>query len=162
MNTWLLTTDPPFGVIPRPRPDDWLPDDLEALASAGVGVLVTLLVDPELRALGLGGLSELAEARGLRWLHCPVQDRATPDSTLHFHEAVELALAARRAGDGVVAHCRQGIGRSSLFIAALLVAEGVPSAEAWSSLERARGRPVPDTDAQREWLEGYSAWRRLR
>jgi protein-tyrosine phosphatase len=55
-------------------------------------------------------------------------------------------------GAAIAVHCRQGIGRSSLVVASVLVASGVGPEEAWRRVSEARGREVPDTAAQRAWL----------
>ncbi|MFT4110031.1 hypothetical protein, partial [Propionicimonas sp.] len=56
-------------------------------------------------------------------------------------------------GHGVAIHCRAGIGRSSVLAAAVLQLEGVPADEAWNLISHARGLPVPDTDAQRRFVD---------
>jgi protein-tyrosine phosphatase len=60
--------------------------------------------------------------------------------------------AALESGKNVAVHCRAGIGRSSIVVGSLLVAAGVEPEEAFRRIEKARGRPVPDTAEQREWV----------
>lgn len=55
-------------------------------------------------------------------------------------------------GEHVVAHCRYGIGRSSVPAAAVLIAEGLDAEDAWQQIAEARGRPVPGTEAQRAFV----------
>lgn len=50
-------------------------------------------------------------------------------------------------------HCRQGLGRSSLITAGVLVAEGMAPEEAIAAVGTARGRDVPETREQWEWIE---------
>ena len=52
-------------------------------------------------------------------------------------------------------HCRQGIGRSSLLAATLLVLTGMDFEEAWRRVEAARGCPVPDTAEQKAWVDRF-------
>ena len=52
----------------------------------------------------------------------------------------------------IVIHCRQGIGRSSIVAAIILTRQGATVEEAFDRLAEARGRPVPDTPEQREWV----------
>ena len=56
-------------------------------------------------------------------------------------------------GSSVVVHCHAGIGRSSTLAAAVLVYEGTTPGEAWDLIAAARGMAVPDTPAQREFIE---------
>jgi protein-tyrosine phosphatase len=66
-------------------------------------------------------------------------------------------LATRLAGDlaegrNVGIHCRQGIGRSALVIAAVLMASGFDPGSALQKVTAARGYPVPETPEQRQWV----------
>ena len=82
----------------------------------------------------------------------PIPDRGIPTRQT---AALDLARSlASEAEDGkrVVVHCRQGIGRSGIIAAATLVALGRRPDEALVEVERARGRPVPDTEEQRDWV----------
>jgi protein-tyrosine phosphatase len=53
-------------------------------------------------------------------------------------------------------HCRQGIGRSSLVAACVLVISGESPQSAFEHIERARGRSVPDTAEQKEWVTSFA------
>jgi len=53
-------------------------------------------------------------------------------------------------------HCRQGIGRSGLIAAGLLIAKGVGSAEAVERISKARHAPVPETSDQRAWIDSLA------
>ena len=47
-----------IAIVARPRGDDWLCDELTALSSEGVEVLVSMLAEEESRELGLESESE--------------------------------------------------------------------------------------------------------
>jgi hypothetical protein len=49
-----------LAIIARPRGDDWLEDEMEALAESGIGVVVSLLTAEEDRDLGLNEEAEIA------------------------------------------------------------------------------------------------------
>ncbi|MEM6884289.1 MAG: protein-tyrosine phosphatase family protein, partial [Verrucomicrobiota bacterium] len=55
----------------------------------------------------------------------------------------------------VVAHCRAGIGRSSLCAAALLSHFGISGDESLKLIANARGLSIPDTQEQRDFIIGY-------
>jgi protein-tyrosine phosphatase len=59
-------------------------------------------------------------------------------------------------GASIGVHCRQGIGRSSLVAACVLVTSGESPQTAFQHIERARGRSVPDTAEQKEWVISFA------
>lgn len=140
--------------MPRPRGGDWLGDEMTALRTAGVDVLVCLLTEAELRELDLSGEATAAARVGLRFLHLPIVDLGVPDRD-RVDPLVDDLTDRLRNGEHVVVHCRAGIGRSSLVAAALLVRLGVSPATAWKAIATARGVPVPETDEQRRWIDQH-------
>ncbi|MFJ3102194.1 tyrosine protein phosphatase [Streptomyces sp. NPDC086835] len=154
MRPRLFTVDLPgpgrLSTMARPRGADWLEDEMSALRSAGVDVLVCALTHSELDELGLALEAGAAAAAGLRFVAVPVPDRTVPDLAAVLPTLRNLAESLRE-GAHVVTHCRFGIGRASLLAAALLVLNGVDHDTAWNRLEQARGLAVPDTPEQRDW-----------
>lgn len=61
--------------------------------------------------------------------------------------AAQLAEQARN-GRSVTVPCRQGIGRSAVLAAAVLIATGIDAEDALRRVAEARGRPVPETAEQ--------------
>jgi protein-tyrosine phosphatase len=64
----------------------------------------------------------------------------------------ELLVQAKN----VAVHCRQGIGRSALIIAGLLVSAGMTPEAALERVSVARGQPVPETPEQRRWVVNFA------
>ncbi|WP_241672346.1 tyrosine protein phosphatase [Streptomyces sp. IB2014 016-6] len=129
---------------------DWLTDEMNALSTTGVDILVCALTRPELDELGLEAEEQAAATAGLHFVAIPIPDRTVPDLATVLPTLRNLAERLRE-GAHVVTHCRFGIGRASLLAAALLILNGVDPETAWSHLEQARGLAVPDTAEQREW-----------
>ena len=75
-----------------------------------------------------------------------------PDPALALAQQLRGEL---NAGRGVAVHCRGGIGRSSLLAAIVLRLEGVRPDQAWEVIGRARGARVPDTQAQRDFVDRF-------
>jgi protein-tyrosine phosphatase len=154
MRPTLFTVDLPgpgrISTMAKSRRGDWLTDEMAALHAAGVDIVVCALTRAELDEVDLTDEPDAARDAGLEFVSIPIQDRGVPDPATalpHLHR-----LARRlRGGAHIVTHCRFGIGRASLLAAGVLVLNGVPPEQAWSRLEHARGLPVPDTQAQREW-----------
>lgn len=140
-----------LAIALRPRGGDWLGDELHAFARSGWTHLVTTLEDAELVELELVRLGAACEAAGVHWIRMPIADRDVP-SVRTARGAVTHLRALLLDGAAVAVHCRQGIGRSSLVVASVLVTAGLPPDEAWRLVAEARGRAVPDTEAQRRWL----------
>lgn len=154
MRPSLFTVDLPgpgqLSTMAKPRGMDWLADEMNALSTAGVDILVCALTRLELDELGLETEDQEAAAAGLQFVAIPIPDRTVPDLPTVLPTLRNLAERLRE-GAHIVTHCRFGIGRASLLAAALLILNGVDPETAWSRLEQARGLAVPDTAEQREW-----------
>jgi len=142
--------------MPRPRGGDWLEDELKALAKQDVDVLVSLLTADEVADLELQDEERLCGDCGLRFISFPIPDMGVPYSMPDTSQVVDLILEELCAGKAVAVHCRMGIGRSSLIAACLLTSQGIGMDEAFTMISRTRGFSVPDTEAQREWVEGFA------
>src|SRR5690242_18493283 len=141
-----------LSIMARPNGAGQLESELRGLRAGGVDVLVCLLTPDERERAGLADEPDLAARAGLDFHAFPIPDFSVPDR--HAAAPVLDALAALlAAGRHVVVHCWGGIGRSSLVAAALLVRLGTPADLAWETIATARGCPVPETEAQRHWLD---------
>jgi protein-tyrosine phosphatase len=155
---WVETgTEVRVAIVPRPRGNDWLADELSQMKAAGVDVLVSMLQPAEAAELGLSAEAELCAAGGIEFRSFPIPDRETPPSTAAFAEFLKELQAQVHAGRSVAVHCRASIGRSSLLLAALLTAEGLTPDDAFKRLASARGVQVPDTLDQILWVERFAA-----
>ena len=124
-----------LSTMTRPRGGDWLTDELDDLAMAGVSVMVSLLSDAEAAELDLIHEADAAQAAGIEFHRLPTPDRQVPDreATLALGR---LLLQRLSDGASVALHCREGIGRSSTLAAAVLVLEGTAAADAWGPCVR--------------------------
>jgi protein-tyrosine phosphatase len=141
----------------RPRSGDWLSDEIGAWRSARVDQVVSLLEVHEVADLALQKEPELCAEAGIRFWTFPIVDRGTPDSPKDTRKLARDILSALNEGQSVAIHCRAGIGRSSLIAACILVLEGATADQAFERISLARGLIVPDTDAQRDWLEQFAS-----
>lgn len=120
-------------------------------------IVLSLLTPEEEGDLDLRSEAREAEAQGIKFLSFPIPDRQVPCSEVDVTEALEKLDADLSAGKGVVVHCRQGIGWAGMIAACLLVAKGMTPDEATQSLSKERGVRIPETEAQRRWIERYAA-----
>jgi protein-tyrosine phosphatase len=138
--------------MPRPRGGDWLEDEIRSLKSSGVDAVVSLLERAEDEELDITEEQALCESNGISFLSFPIPDRNVPPSGREALDFAGSVLNLLRSGRSVVIHCRQGVGRSALVAACVMMVGGVPVDEAFEKIEAARGCPVPDTPEQRRWV----------
>jgi hypothetical protein len=106
-----------LAIIPRPRGQDWLLDDIRFLQRAGVDVIVSALTASENAELGLVDESQYCQSSGVEYLSFPIEDRSVPGSFSEFEGLVRCVAEYLRGGKAVAVHCRAGIGRSSMIVA---------------------------------------------
>jgi protein-tyrosine phosphatase len=83
----------------------------------------------------------------------PILDRQTPESEDELAQTLAKVEAELAVGRNVVLHCRQGIGRTGLVAACLLLTKGLDPETAVNRISAARGIPVPETQEQRRWID---------
>jgi protein-tyrosine phosphatase len=137
---------------PRPRGGDWLADEVAAWRKAGVDVVVSLLTPEENAEFDITGERAACLAAGTDFVSFPIPDRGVPASRAAALDLLRPLGGDLAGGKTVAVHCRQGIGRSALIAAGLLVTAGVEPDAAIQSVAQVRGRPVPETAEQREWI----------
>jgi len=141
-----------LGIVPRPRGGDWLADEIRSWRASGLDVVTSLLTPDEVAELELQEEETQSREEGLEFHAFPIPDRGVPPSREDLIKLVGKLEKALETGKNVAVHCRQGIGRSSLVIASVLVSAGEEPNEAFRRIEKARGTPVPDTLEQRDWV----------
>lgn len=144
-----------LAIVPRPRGNEWLEDEMHALRDAGIDTVVSMLEPYEAKDVGLEREAEAAEHAGIRFVNFPIPDRSTPPNLDNFTTLLANLDAQIAKGRKVGIHCRACIGRSSVVAAGLLMRSGVPAEKAWRQISAARGCSVPDTAEQRAWVERH-------
>jgi protein-tyrosine phosphatase len=141
----------------RPRGGDWLEDEIASWRRDGINVVLSLPTPEEEHDLDLKTERREAKAQGIEFLSFPIPDREVPNSKTEMTSALEKLDGALSSGKSVVVHCRQGIGRTGLIAACLLVSRGLTPETAVNRLSAARGVAVPETSEQRDWIDRYAA-----
>lgn len=158
--TQLFWIDGPWpgklALAARPRGGDWLQDEMAAWAAAGVGTVLSLLTPDEEVSLSLSEEAAEAAAHHMRFTSFPIEDRQVPTSPSELAKLLERLDAELQSGRNVVVHCRQGVGRSGLVGACLMVNRGIDARSAIDRITTARGVPVPETAEQRDWIDYYA------
>jgi protein-tyrosine phosphatase len=140
----------------RPRGGEWLEDEITAWQRFGVDTVFSLLTDEEETSLNIEGEASQVIAHGMGFISFPILDRQVPDSATGLAGALEKLDSELASGRNVALHCRQGIGRSGLVAACLLIMTGLDPETAVQRLSAARGSPVPETPEQRRWIDYYA------
>lgn len=142
-----------LSMMGRPTGGNYLAENVSHLASLGVTRVVSLLDPLEMRDLGLGTEAYLCGHYGVDYQSFPIRDRDVPWPVADFVELIDASYTCIDRGGHLLVHCWGGIGRSGLFAIALLIRAGLTSSAAIERVSRARGVNVPETRAQRDWLQ---------
>ena len=151
-----------LAIIPRPRGGDWLGDEVRALKDLGLNIVVSLLTREEIIEFELAEEEQWCQAQGIQFHTLAIPDRGVPESRQAVADLIETLMKALEAGKSIGVHCRQGIGRSSVVAALLLVSAGEGPDTALAHISQARGCPVPDTPEQANWIKGFAVLTDLR
>ena len=161
MRTELHWVDGPWpgklAIGPRPRGGDWLADEVADWNRAGVGAVVSLLTPDEEESLDLKQEAATVKRQDMSFVSFPIPDRQVPSSRAALASTLERINTDLSSGKNVLIHCRQGIGRTGLVAACLLVGKGWNPSAAVEHLSSARGIPIPETTEQRSWIDHYAA-----
>jgi len=149
-----------LAVVSRPDPTYGLAQQMQALRTAGLDVLVSLLERAEAARVGLATEPKAALEAGLAFHNLGTGDFGVPESFEIAGALIAEVAGQIGAGRAVGVHCFAGRGRSPLFAASVLVHLGFTPQAAIDAVSEARGRAIPETAAQRQWVVDYAAWRR--
>ena len=131
-------------------------DDIKAMGQEQIDLLVSALTSSEVDELGLLEEAKCCRENGISFVSFPIEERSVPVSIAEFESLLERIQGEIRGGGAIAIHCRAGIGRSSMIVAAVLTRNGLSATEAFSAIEAARGASVPDTAEQRAWVERFA------
>ena len=145
-----------LAMAARPRGGDWLEDDLSGWRREGVDTVLSLLMPEEEKDLDLEQEAGEVKRLGMEFVSFPIPDRQIPKSDAKWAEVLERAASTLSEGKNVVVHCRQGIGRSGLAAACLLVRKGISPGAAVEMVSAARGVHIPETSERRDWIDHYA------
>ncbi len=125
--------------------------DMDAVKAWGAGVVVTLVTDSELKALKVDALGAEARARGMVWLHLPIEDVHTPDAAWEKAWAVDRVRVHRELDQSgrVLVHCKGGLGRAGTVAARILVERGMAAQAAIDMVQRVRPGAIETTGQER-------------
>ncbi len=151
-----------LAIMPAPSVAERIEDTILGWRSDGIDCVVSLLEPFEIPALNEAE-NELCREFGINFLSFPIPDKSVPPSLEAFADIVAQLAERIASGQSVAIHCRAGIGRSATLAACVLIWLHVDAEVALDMIAEARGREVPETEAQRQWILAFpDAAQRLR
>ncbi len=130
---------------------------MAAWRRTGVDSVLSLLTEEEEADLDLENEAATVQQKGMKFRSFPIEDRQVPSSPSELARTIEDIIEGDlKEGKNVVIHCRQGVGRSGLVGACLMIATGLDAKTAIDRLSAGRGVPIPETAEQRHWIDYYA------
>jgi len=127
------------------------------METADISLVLSLLTRDEEEDLDLENEGKEVNAQAMSFISFPIPDRQVPKSEVELAVVLEKLSNALSSGKNVLVHCRQGIGRSGLVAACLLVSQGLSPGAAIEKVSSARKALVPETSEQKDWIDRYAA-----
>ncbi len=143
-------------IMPCPKSED-LEDGLNHLKHLGINKVVSLLEVEEAAHLGAEKEAEICEQLGMAFEQFPIRDRNVPKKPAQFRQLVNRLYDELQGGCNIAIHCYAGIGRTGLLAGGLLLTEGLSVNAAVEIMSDARGRNMPQTQDQYEYLMDFAS-----
>lgn len=161
ISTKLYPIDGPWrgklALASRPRGGEWLAGEVSEWHRSGIDAVASLLTPEEEKELNLEDEPREVRSQHMSFISFPIPDRCVPLSQTAAVKFIETLNSTLTSGRNLVLHCRQGIGRSGLIAACLLIAKGWTPHAAIVQVSKARGSEIPETREQREWINQFAA-----
>ncbi|MDD5557531.1 MAG: dual specificity protein phosphatase family protein [bacterium] len=146
---WL--TDRRIAGMERPGSVRPIEEDLAFLGRQGIGIVISLTVEPLLLP---------PEANGLELFHIPVPDGTAP-TLPQIESFVAYVNYGLSGGKRILVHCGAGLGRTGTMFACYLVHLGYTAPEAMREVRRRSPRAI-ENSAQEERVREWERSRRER
>jgi protein-tyrosine phosphatase len=133
--------------------------DLAALRAAGVGRLILLVEDAELRHWGDPAIVQRGRANQVEVIRHPIPDGRPPASVEAMQRILE-DLREGRASANVAVACMGGVGRTGTVAACALVEAGLDADQAIAAVREARHPGAVETASQQQFVRRFAQARR--
>ena len=130
---------------------------LASYRAASAKLVVSLLPREELLALDLQSMEKSCMLSGLMWAHCPIDDFSPPGPLFekNWNAIASQIHSLLDQGEGVVLHCRAGLGRTGTVAARILIERGLSAPDAIQHVRRVRPGSI-ETLSQEDYLKQYA------
>ena len=125
--------------------------DLQVILDWRTEVLVSLIEAFEFELLRVSELPEKARNLGIKWFHLPIVVVGIPDwkFEVQWDTAGKELRKVLENGGRIVLHCRDGLGRTGMIAARLLVEFGLDSRAAIAAVRYARPGAIQAQETRR-------------
>jgi len=127
--------------------------DIRRMINLGVETVVVLLEKEELFEYPVNLLKEYREA-GLGVIHFPIEDYWVPEDLDKFDELLKKISSSITFKKNILIHCRAGMGRTGLVVAALLIKLGTSADKAIAYIRKKRPGTV-ESKMQETFLHDF-------
>ena len=143
-----------LGMSPMPGRFSNYYEDLTTLLVWNPALVITLTTLDELKDFNAHNLGDDLSQAGIQWIHLPIEDYGTPDSSDDMASilAIKQALHVLEGKKKVLVHCKGGCGRSGM-LALKIMLSSKNAGTVDEELTRLRTvRPCAiETEEQLEW-----------
>ena len=140
-----------LAIVAKPQGDEALEGEIEAWRGGGIDVVVSMLTDADNAYLGLSAEADHCRANGIQFIRFPIKDLGVPASTAVTLELMNELNQLLAGGKSIGFHCHGCIGRAPLIASCVLMFSGESPEQAYDTVSRARGYPIPEAQGQAEW-----------
>ncbi len=135
----------------------YLEKEIQELKSVKIKLIISLLDDGENLEFGLDEEKSICEANGIEFENLPIKDMSVPGFE-RFVDCVNKLYSKLKQVEKLMIHCNHGQGRSGLFMAGILIRNGMKLKDALKLIELKRGFQCPSTKGQLEFLKAYESF----
>jgi protein-tyrosine phosphatase len=141
-----------LALMPLPGRSGAYDADLAEVVAWGPDIVISMTSSKEMERHGAATFGADLQARGIRWVHLPVEDFGAPSTEISTRWP-DLSEVVRRVlgQDGrVLVHCLGGCGRSGMVVLRLMLDSQEPPEAALDRLRAVRPCAV-ETEDQLRW-----------
>lgn len=131
--------------------------DLTVINAWGAKAVVTVMEDEEFGLLGIPDFPLVMGEQPFKWFHLQIKDSDIPDDRFEqaWPKIKQELVDMINAGDGIVVHCRGGLGRTGVVVSLLLIEMGIPSESAILMVRKARPGAI-ETWEQESYVRAFA------
>ena len=146
-----------IGISARPKGFEDLEKDIQELKGLKIKLIISLLDDGENLEFGLDGEKSICEQNNIEFENLAIKDMSVPGFE-RFVDCVNNVYLKLKQVEKLMIHCNHGQGRSGLFVAGILIRNGMSLKDALKLIESKRGFQCPSTSSQLKFLKAYESF----
>jgi len=146
-----------IGISARPQGFNRLENEITELSSQNINLIISLLEDHEIEQFGLNEEELYCKRNNIKFDRLPIQDDLIPGFQ-RFADKIDRIFLELLNFENLVVHCNHGLGRSGLFVAALLLKSGMNMDSVLEKISLRRGFNCPTSPSQIKFIKAYDVF----